>query len=68
MKNVILALKICVDCVERVSKISQKVVNYFFSQFKEPHYDLPHLDGFSRSLFEEDNVGLTAPFLVFEID
>lgn len=46
MKNVILALKIYVDYVERVSKISQKVVNYFFSQFKEPHYDLFQLDGF----------------------
>lgn len=45
------------------------MVDHFSSHFKETHDDRHRSDEVSfRSLLEEDNANITAPFLIFEID
>lgn len=63
-RNVILTLKPMDDWVEGVSKICQVIVDHFSTQFREPYYDHPRLNGVSvYSFLEEDNASLTAHFL-----
>lgn len=68
-RNVILALKVGDVWLEGVYEIRQVVVDHFTIHFREPFVERLRLDGVSfRSISVEDNVILTAHFLLSKID
>lgn len=69
MRNAILALRVGDRLVEGMTEVRHVMFNFSSNHFKEPLLDYPHLNGIDFSyLLEEDNVVLSASFLIFEID
>lgn len=67
-RNVIQTLNVDDDCIEGVSEICPKVVNYFLNHFKKSLIDRPHLDKVVFHSFQDkDNNIFFALFFLPEL-